>query len=229
MEDTSSKVKRTESSYFAFFDLDRTITGAISGKELARGAFRKGIMNFPDLIRGIFLSVTFRLGLKNQNDIIYDLVKWVKGMPEQTLSDLCTDISEKILIPSVFKDARSEIKYHLENNGKVVILSSALKCVCSKMANDLNIGDFICSELEVKKGILTGRSRGPLCFGKEKLVRFLEYCWKNNVSIEDSWYYADSISDLNVMAVTGHPVCINPDRKLKKAARANKWAIRKWK
>jgi HAD superfamily hydrolase (TIGR01490 family) len=224
----SSKDNVGSGSYSAFFDLDRTITKAISGRELARGAFRKGIMRLPDMIQGIFLSIAYKSGLKSQTEIINDLVKWVRGMPEQTLIDLCHEISVKVLIPSVYKEAREEISMHKKRKAKTLMLSSALSCICVEMANNLNIDEIICSELEVSDGVLTGRPLGRLCFGDEKRVRLIAYCKKNNIKVEDTWYYADSISDLPVLSVVGHPVCINPDKKLKKAANSTGWPVIHW-
>lgn len=224
----SSKNKSGTGNYIAFFDLDRTVTKAISGRELARGAFRNGMMKLPDLIRGIFLSMAFKSGLKSQTEIINDLVKWVRGMPEQLLTDLCYEISVKVLIPSIYNEAREEISMHKNRKGKTVILSSALSCICIEMAKNLNIDDILCSELEVRDGVLTGRPVGRLCFGDEKLIRLKEYCEKTGIPVEDTWYYADSISDLPVLSVVGHPICINPDRKLKKAAESAGWPVIFW-
>jgi len=55
--------------------------------------------------------------------------------------------------------------------------------------------DIICSELEVKDGVLTGKPKGNLCYGNEKLVRLREYCEKNNTDVDDAWYYGDAIID----------------------------------
>ncbi len=225
MATITSENKNTGNGQIAFFDLDRTITSAISGKELAKGAFRKGIMKVTDVIHGILLSLFFRIGLKSQTTIIKVLVKWVKGMPEDTLNEICDEVTERILIPSVYKEARNRISYHSSEGSRIVILSSALRCVCERMAVYLGTDDIICSDLEVDGGLLTGNPKGKICFGEEKLSRLLEYCWKSDTSVEDTWYYADSISDLPVLSVTGHPICVNPDKKLRRLAIRNGWKI----
>jgi putative phosphoserine phosphatase/1-acylglycerol-3-phosphate O-acyltransferase len=228
MASTSLKDNSGAAKYIAFFDLDRTITKSISGRELARGAFSRGIMKLPDMIRGIFLSIAFKSGLKSQAEIINELVKWVRGMPEQTLINLCCEISGKVLIPSVYQEAREEIKMHQEKGGKVVILSSALTWICNHIAENLNIDEVICSGLEVSDGLLTGHPIGHLCFGAEKLVRLIEYCEKNSINVSDTWYYADSIADFPALSIVGHPVCINPDRKLRIAAKSANWPVMYW-
>lgn len=214
--------------YIAFFDLDLTISGAISGNEMAREAFRKNLVSGFDFAKALYLSVLYKLNLKDPNKIIYEIVGWAKEMPEKTMDDLSSFIVIEKLLPSVYSDARAEIEIHRKKNAHIVILSSAIKQICSKMALDLQIDDIICSNLETENGFLTGRSNGPLCFGEEKKVRLLEYCSSINAKTTDAWYYGDSITDLAVLSTVGNPRCVNPDRKLRKTAEKRGWEILIW-
>jgi putative phosphoserine phosphatase/1-acylglycerol-3-phosphate O-acyltransferase len=229
MATTFSKDSNHIKNYIAFFDLDQTITKSISGKALARGAYRKGLMTRYDLAKAIFLSLVFRLKLKDPLKIIDDMVSWVEGISEKTMVDLCSEVFRKFLLPSVYDEARSEIEFHKGKNAKVVILSSAITPVCQDMAKNLGFDDIICSDLEVKNGYLTGRPRGHICFGEEKAIRLKEYCEKNNSSPSDAWYYGDSISDLPALNSVGNPICVNPDHKLKKTAIKRGWKTFNWK
>jgi phosphoserine phosphatase len=89
--------------------------------------------------------------------------------------------------------------------------------------------DIICSEMEVKNNLLTGHPVGRLCYGDEKVRRLREYCEKNNSTPSQSWYYADALIDFPVLSIVGFPVCVNPDRKLRKKAREKGWKIYSWK
>jgi len=228
METISSKGKNTPKNSIAFFDLDRTITRAISGKELARGAFKKGLLTRAYLARAVYLSLLFKFNLKDPLKIIDDMVGWVAGIPEQTMMDLCYEVFHKVLLPSVYEEARAEIITHKDKNTKVVILSSSLTPVCREAAKNLGMDDILCSDLEVKNGYLTGSPVGRLCFGEEKVVRLKQYCKKNNTITSDTWYYGDSISDLPALSSVGNPVCVNPDKKLKKEAQLRGWKILQW-
>jgi putative phosphoserine phosphatase / 1-acylglycerol-3-phosphate O-acyltransferase len=156
------------------------------------------------------------------------MVRWVKDLKEDALLDLCTEVTRNIMLPSVYEQARSEIKYHKEKNAKIVLLSSALTPVCREMAKELKMDDIVCSDLEVVNGYLTGRPVGKLCFGKEKAVRLLSYCNNYDSKTSDAWYYGDSISDLAALSAVGNPVCVNPDRMLRKNAVKRGWKILKW-
>jgi len=141
---------------------------------------------------------------------------------------LSGEVFHRYLQDAVRPEIYAEIRYHKERNARIVILSSAIQFICSLMGSHLAVDDIICSELEIRDGLFTGRSVGPLCFGIEKLTRLKAYCEKMNCSPEKAYYYADDISDFQVLDVVGYPVCINPDRKLARAAAAKHWTIHEW-
>jgi len=215
-------------SYIAFFDLDRTITRAISGRALARRALRKGFMKGSDIALAAYLGIAYRLGLADPVKIMEKMTGWVKGLPEQALADLCSEINRDVMLPSIHPEVIDELKMHNAKNAKTVILSSTLEPICKEVANHLGIDDIICSKLEVVNGYLTGRPVGRLCYGDEKLNKIQNYCEINNSSPEKSWYYADAFADRPALSFVGFPVCINPDRKLAREAQRKGWTILIW-
>jgi HAD superfamily hydrolase (TIGR01490 family) len=225
---TISSREASTNSYIAFFDLDRTIIKAVSGTELAKGAWKRGLMKGSDLVHAIYLSASYKLGIKDPLKIVNKMTEWVKGLPEETLVRLCTEVYNDVLLPSLHKEAVFEINMHKEKGAKVVILSSSLAPVCNPIASVLGIDDILCSILETVDGILTGQPEGKLCFGEEKLSRLRHYCETNNSNPEKAWYYGDAISDLPALNIVGVPVCVNPERKLARIAHEKGWRIYRW-
>jgi phosphoserine phosphatase len=88
--------------------------------------------------------------------------------------------------------------------------------------------DVICTELEFIDGRFTGNLKGSYCHGREKLSRARRYCLDQDVSMKDSYYYADSINDLPVLEEVGIPVCVTPDKKLELIAMKRGWRISRW-
>ncbi len=216
-------------SCIAFFDLDRTIIKAVSGNVLALEAYKTGLMSTSDILYALWLLAGYKLSMRDPQELIYIMAAWAKGVPEKTMHDLSAEISRKVLIPSVYPQAREEIQMHAANKARTVILSSTPVSVSRIMAESLEMDDFISSELEVKDGHLTGRSVRPLCFGEEKAVRIREYCEINNTDPGNCWYYGDSLADFPALSIVGHPVCVNPDSKLLRKAREQGWKIYHWK
>lgn len=227
--ETISSGNNKQFSYISFFDLDNTLTEAISGREIVRTAQKKGLMSHSDLAKAVFLLITYKLKLKDPLRIINKMTGWIKGLPEDRLTDLFYEVFHEALLPSFFPEAVNEIKRQKDQNAKLVILSSSLTPICLRVADYLGMDDVICTDLEVINGFYTGKSLGAFCYGEEKAIRMKDYCERNNNTCDNAWYYADSISDLPALRLSGFPVCVNPDRKLKKAAEKNGWIIYNWK
>jgi HAD superfamily hydrolase (TIGR01490 family) len=229
MDHISSKDRNISEKYYAFFDLDRTITREISGNALIRMAWQKGLIKRIDLLKAFYLYLLYKLGLRDPLIIINQLAGWVKGKNEDELKALCSDVFTRVLLPSVFSEAVKEIDNHKKQGANVIILSSALNPICNAMSESLGADGYICSSLEAVDGYLTGQPEGRLCFGDEKLNRLNGYCADGNIDKSVSWYYSDSISDLPVLTFVGNPVCVNPDSELKKEALKRGWKILRWK
>jgi len=215
-------------NYVASFDLDRTLTGNNSGREIIRMAVRKGVLSYSVIIRAFVLSMAHRLNLRNTRETISNMALWAKGQPEDLLQDLCREAAIAGIIPSIYPGAKQEIEYHRKEKAQLVLLSSALAPVCRQVALHLGLDSVICSELEVAGGFFTGKSKGRFCYGEEKARKLLSYCEINHYSPSSAWYYGDSYSDLPVLELVGNPVCVNPDKRLLALARKKGWQIRKW-
>lgn len=229
MESTSSeKTEQKDTRYLVFFDLDRTITSTVSGRVIAIAAHRKGMLRGRVAMNALFNSLANRLHIKSQLSIINDMLTWVRGVPVLSLEALCTEVFTGTIERSIYSDAIKEIEMHRSGKAKIVLLSSSLEPLCSLAAGHLGMDDVICTVLDSKDGLYTGLAKGIPCFGKEKVNRMKEYCEMNNSRPEEAWYYGDSESDIPVLESVGHPVCINPDRRLKKKAEKNNWNIYRW-
>lgn len=228
MDHISSEERNNKKKYIAFFDLDRTLIGEVSGNVLIRRAWKKGLMKWTDISSALYLYILYKISLRDPLTVINDLTGMVKGRSEADIKMLCSEVCRDVLLPSVLRNAVEEIIIHKENNAKVVILSSSLNHICREVTEKLGMDDYICSSLEAKDGYLTGRSLGQLCFGYEKHVRLTGYCKINTMNPSDSWYYGDSITDLPALISVGNPVCVNPDRKLVKEAQKRGWKILFW-
>jgi HAD superfamily hydrolase (TIGR01490 family) len=214
-----------QKSYIAFFDLDRTIIYKNSGAVLVRQAYKNGLLNTRSLLNAVYQSFLYKFHLRETDLIISKMGSWVKGFPEESLKNLSESIVTNFLLNSIRPEIFEEINFHKSHNADVVLLSSAISPICIPIGEHLKMDHIICSEMEVVDGILTGKSVGNYCFEEEKVRRLINYCKKKNKDPGKSWYYGDSISDLLVLNVVGHPVCVNPDKKLRKKATQLGWKI----
>jgi HAD superfamily hydrolase (TIGR01490 family) len=228
MTNNQSQVRIKAKNYLAFFDLDGTIISVYSATEIVREAVRRGLMNRVDVVKAIYLSLLYKFKLKDEFKTIHEMMLWLRGAPEKTISDLVADVANSVLIPSVRPMAMKEIEFHRKNNASLVLLSSALQPVCCRISEYLGMDNLICSEAEINEGIYSGRPKGLMCFNQEKAVRLNDHCRMTGCDLKDAWYYGDSIADRYALDIVGHPVCVNPDKKLRKMAVEKKWRIVEW-
>ncbi|MFC2088249.1 HAD family hydrolase [Calditrichota bacterium] len=222
------EIQNTNKKYIAFFDLDKTLLDGISGKILIHNAYKYGILKSHYILQGFYLSLLHKFGFMNPDRIIVKMVNCLKGVSESSLVNLINKIFNEEIKTLIRDKAVTEIKDHHSNNGHTVILSASLFQLCEPIKDFLKMDDLICSELEISNGLFTGKSNSKYCYGPVKLKRAIEYCKKYNFSIDQAYFYSDSISDLPLLKAVGHPMCVSPDNKLLQIAQMKKWTICDW-
>jgi phosphoserine phosphatase len=78
---------------------------------------------------------------------------------------------------------------------------------------------------EVVDGVYTGRPAGLFIYGNEKALAIERLAEREGLDLSDSYAYSDSASDLPMLRLVGHPVAVNPDSTLAKAAREEHWEV----
>jgi len=215
-------------SYVAFFDLDKTILSINSGKILVKKARKSGLMSSSDFLTALYYSLLYKFHLKNTDEIISGMGKWLNGIEVGKVVDLCESIVKGFLVPAIRPEIIEEFNFHRGRNAELVILSSAMSQICLPVGHFLNFDSVICTEMQEINGTFTGLPQTKFCFQDEKRYQIIKYCELMSYSKEDAYYYGDSIADLPALETVGNPVCISPDKKLKKIARSNEWKIYNW-
>ena len=78
---------------------------------------------------------------------------------------------------------------------------------------------------EVADGVYTGQLVGPFCYGPGKVEAIAELATWEHYDLERCYAYSDSASDLPMLEAVGHPVAVNPDAPLARAARQRGWPV----
>jgi hypothetical protein len=51
---------------------------------------------------------------------------------------------------------------------------------------------------------------------------------RDGIDLSASFAYSDSVTDIAMLETVGHPVAVNPDRELRRAAEARGWEVRRF-
>lgn len=211
--------------YLAFFDLDRTILSVNSATSLVKESLDRRMMTPGQYRHAIYLSILYKLEWRDTTRILHKMLSWLNGLSKAKVEQLCRDVWQSTLLDLVRSEILSEFEFHRRQNGGLILLSSATSFVCEPVVEDLKMDALVCSHIKENNGVLTGVPEGKLVFGREKKHRLLDYCKAEGQNAHDAWYYGDSISDRHVLEAVGNPVCVDPDRKLKRLADKKGWKI----
>ena len=80
--------------------------------------------------------------------------------------------------------------------------------------------------MEVEGGVFTGRVVQPICFGEGKIYWLQQLIEHHGLDLAKSYFYTDSITDLPLLDLVGHPVATNPDPLLYRTAVKRRWPVR---
>src|SRR5678815_1301280 len=89
----------------------------------------------------------------------------------------------------------------------------------------LGITEYVTNRLEFVNGVATGRLLPPVLAAATKASWIRTYTEREGISLRDSYAYTDSMGDLPMLSIVGHPAVINPDMRLRQTALHHDWPI----
>ena len=159
--------------------------------------YRQGILNFEEY------SSYIQKPLKNLDVSIVENL--VEEFIQKNIDNLTDDLTDDLL-----KKAKSE--------DKVLIASGSHDFLVKGFAEYFDIESSIGTPVEIKNDIFTGNLSGKPTFSDGKVSAVKQWCFENDLDIEKSIFYSDSINDLPMFESCGVPIAVNPDQRLKEIA-----------
>jgi HAD superfamily hydrolase (TIGR01490 family) len=212
----------------AFFDFDETLIVGNSGNLWIRRELRSGHISRLQALRAASWMVRYRLGFASMEEALRTAIRSLAGTPERTMRERTRHFYEEEVRQRYRVGAREAVHHHRRRGEAVVLLTASSLYLSELVKADLQLDGVLCNRFQVREGLHTGESEGELCFGTGKLRYAESYARQNGVSLKDCTFYTDSYSDLPVLEQVGAPVLVNPDRRLRREARARGWRVVEW-
>ena len=148
-----------------------------------------------------------------------------KGESQDRLRYFSEELFEDVLKPAIFSGTRELIAQSKKIGQRQIVISGALDFTIARLCEYLEIDEFVSNRLEFVNGYATGRILPPVMASATKAKWMREYAERHDINLSESYAYSDSISDLPMLSIVGHPVAVNPDFRLKQTARQHDWAV----
>ncbi|MCP4003545.1 MAG: HAD family hydrolase [bacterium] len=210
----------------AFFDVDKTIISENSANMFFKELYERGEIDTWQVLAGLGAYLRYKLNL-------LDIERWTErnlqifaGRNEQALAREVEGMVREQLIPVIYPEADRLVRQHIEDGHLVALVSGATQFVIYPIATHLNVKHTLYTHLEADDGVLTGRVLKPICFGEGKIYWIQQLIEREGIELAKSYFYTDSITDLPLLDLVGHPVAVNPDPLLYRKALSRHWPVR---
>jgi HAD superfamily hydrolase (TIGR01490 family) len=212
----------------AFYDLEGTLVSTNLVHTLGFYArHQQGILRSLSKSAATLVSIPLFAATDAYSRMVFNdlFFKRYKGETEDRLRFLADDLFEKVLRPAVFPGAFELIEKSRSLGLRQVIVTGALDISVERLMKHLGVDDFVANRLEFVNGVATGRLLPPVLASATKASWIRTYAEREGLNLSESFAYSDSMSDLPMLSVVGHPAAVNPDMRLRQTALHHDWPI----
>ncbi|HZH30890.1 MAG TPA: HAD family phosphatase [Pyrinomonadaceae bacterium] len=212
----------------AFYDLEGTLVSTNLVHTLGfyarnqQGVLRSLRKTATTVLSLPLFAATDQYSRKVFNDLFF---KRYKGETEDRLRFFADELFETVLKPAVFPGAFELIEKSRSLGLRQVCVTGALDFSVEPLMKHLGIETFVANRLEFVNGIATGRLLPPVLAAATKASWIRNYAEQEGINLSESYAYTDSMSDLPMLSIVGHPAAVNPDMRLKQTALHHDWPI----
>ena len=214
----------------AFFDVDNTLIQGSSLILLAQGLFKKRFITLSELAPALRKQIRYRVsGSENADDIAEgreQALAIVKGKSVEELKQACREIVDNRMLEKSYADTIELASMHLAAGQQVWLVSATPVQIGQALAETLGFTGALGTVAEEEDGKFTGRLVGDILHGPGKKHAVAALAALQQLDLSKCTAYSDSVNDLPMLNMVGSPVAVNPDRALRKHAKAQGWAVR---
>jgi HAD superfamily hydrolase (TIGR01490 family) len=212
----------------AFFDLDKTVISRASMVAFGKPLYREGLISRWLVLRALYGQLVYLyIGadeerLARMRDSVLALTK---GWEQRRIRAIVEETLEEVVDPIVYDEALDLIAMHQREGRAVYIVSASPEEIVAPLARYLGVDDYLATTSRID---IEGRYTGETdfyCYGPNKAEAMTAVAEARDIDLGASWAYSDSATDLPMLECVGHPVAVNPDRELAKAAREREWDV----
>jgi HAD superfamily hydrolase (TIGR01490 family) len=211
----------------AFFDLDKTVIARSSTLAFSRPLYAGGLINRRAVLRSTYAHFMYLVGGADHDQMERMrgyLSSLVSGWDVQQVRDIVAETLLEIIEPVVYHEAITLIVEHHAAGRDVVVVSTSGAELVEPIAHLLGADAVIATRMAVRDGRYTGEI-DFYAYRENKASAILELAAERGYDLEASYAYSDSVTDVPMLEMVGHPFAVNPDRALRREALARSWPV----
>jgi putative phosphoserine phosphatase/1-acylglycerol-3-phosphate O-acyltransferase len=212
----------------AIFDFDGTVVAGYSILAFLKERARRREIGAVAVARTAVSLLESAFGRIDNRELIARGMHGWAGKRVADLEALGEELYRRELQGNVFPEMRALIEEHRRKGHVLVLASSAASFQLAAAARDLGIDHVLCTRLEARDGVLTGKTKGPILWGRAKADAVRDFCRKQGLDLARSYFYADGDEDAALMRLVGQPRPTNPGESLAREAESRGWPLQRF-
>jgi HAD superfamily hydrolase (TIGR01490 family) len=211
----------------AFFDLDKTIIAKSSTLAFSKPFQAGGLISRRAVLRSAYAQFVYHVGGADHDQMEkmrQFLSALCTGWDVQTVRDIVAETLHNVMDPLVYDEAVSLIEEHHLAGRDVIIVSASGSEVVEPIGEMLGADGVVATQMRIVDGRYTGEI-DYYAYGANKATALQRLAEEHAYDLASSYAYSDSVTDLHMLEVVGHPYAVNPDRDLRKEANARGWPV----
>ena len=222
-------VRRTGATAAAFFDLDKTIIAGSSTLVMGRTLMKDGLISPTTVVKSLYAQVVYQLvgaDHEKMEQMRHAAIELTKGWEAERVRRLVRETMETVIAPLAYAEAIDLIGDHQQAGRDVWIISSSGEEIVEPFAEFLRVRDVIATRSGIDDAGCYDGTLEFYAYAGAKATAIRQVADVRGYDLDACFAYSDSITDLPMLSVVGHPVAVNPDRELRAAATAMSWTVR---
>ena len=211
----------------AFFDLDKTIIARSSTLAFSRPFFDEGLINRRAVLKSSYAQFLFMLsGMDaDQTEKMRSLLAGLcAGWDTAQVQSIVAETLHDIVDPLVYAEAAALIADHRSRGHDVVVVSASGEEVVGPISAMVGADHHVATRMATADGLYTGEI-DFYCWGEGKADAIRALAAERGYDLAACHAYTDSVTDLPMLEVVGHPTAVNPDRALRREAIGRGWPV----
>ncbi len=213
----------------AFFDVDNTMMVGASIYHFARGMAARKLFTWADLARFGARQAKLRLRGESHTDLHRtreSALAFVAGKEVSEIVALGEQIYDDQLADKIWPGTLALANAHLGAGERVWLVTATPVELATIIADRLHLTGALGTVAEARAGRYTGHLVGDVLHGSAKAEAVRELARREGLDLARCYAYSDSINDLPLLSLVGHPVAVNPDSALRGEAKQRGWPIK---
>jgi HAD superfamily hydrolase (TIGR01490 family) len=213
----------------AFFDVDNTMMVGASIYYFAKGMAARKFFTWRDLAAFSVRQVRLRV----QGEKIDDMhttrdsaLAFVAGKKVSEIVALGEEIYDEEMADKIWSGTHALARMHLDAGERVWLVTATPVELATIIADRLGLTGALGTVSQTIEGVYTGALIGDVLHGQAKAHAVEALAARENLDLSRCTAYSDSINDIPLLSLVGHPVAVNPDSALRAEAKAHGWEIR---